>query len=93
MTSIDMTPIDAEVTSRNNMQDIAIPLRFTDLAANGRRLQVGHKSRRGSEAAETGRTVVLIAAVTVVAIVEVGFEVLTEAEFGSVHLVSMWPHV
>lgn len=58
------------------MEDVAEAFRVANLATNRGRLQVSHNCRRRLESLEARRTLVLEATVTVVAVVQVGLEIL-----------------
>lgn len=78
MGSIVVAPIHIKVPSRNHMQDIAERLRLANFATSGCGLQMSHESRCTGESSQAGRTIMLVAAVAVVTVGEVGFEILTE---------------
>lgn len=72
-----MAPIDVQVSPGHEVQHIAIRFGLTDGAACRCRLKMGHQRRRRLESLQARRTDMIEAAVAVIRVLKVVFQLLT----------------
>lgn len=89
--SIIVTPRDVEMATRDKMQDVTITFGVANATTHRRGFQVGHHRRCCLEPLQARRALVLEAAMTVVAVVKMGFEILTKEPLEAITMIRTWP--